>query len=56
MDIGQVQYSIWTMILSGHILGRGGALEKFDHYLKGKEIYPQKSKNLNRFTILEFHI
>ena len=54
MDIGQVQYSIWTMILSGHI-GRGGAFE-FDHYLKGKEIYPQKSKNLNRFTILEFHI
>ena len=53
MDIGQVQY-IWTMILSGHI-GRGGALE-LDHYLKGKETYPQKSKNLNRFTILEFHI
>ena len=54
MDIGQVQY-IWTMILSGHI-GRGGVWE-FDHYLKGKEIiYPQKSKNLNRFTILEFHI
>ena len=55
MDIGQVQY-IWTMILSDHIGREGGALE-FDHYLKGKEIiYPQKSKNLNRFTILKFHI
>ena len=46
------------MILSDHIGREGGALE-FDHYLKGKRkeiIYPQKSKNLNRFTILEFHI
>ena len=43
------------MILSDHIGREGGALE-FDHYLKGKEIYSQKSKNLNRFTILKFHI